>query len=67
MYNHINKIWYGVTKKVKVYRDLCPTCLKDSEPPKSESYGPLQMMISIVNRAQMDLVDIRRKVDKKYM
>jgi hypothetical protein len=67
MYNHINKIWYGVTEKiVKVYRDLCPTCLKDSRPPKSESYGPLQMMISdsIGSRAQMDWLDMKRNVDK---
>ncbi len=64
MYNHINRIWYEVTEKIiKVYRDLCPICLKDSKPPKSESYGPLQMMIydSIGSRAQADLVDMKRK------
>ena len=69
MYNHINKVWYGVTEKIiKVYRDLCPTCLKDSKPPKSESFGPLQMMISdtIGSRAQMDLIDMRRKVVNNY-
>ena len=69
MYNHINRIWYGVTEKiVKVYRDVCLHCMKDSKPPKSESYGLLQMMISdsIGSQAQMDLVDMRRKVDKKY-
>ncbi len=63
MYNHINKVWYGVTEKnIKVYRDLCPTCLKNSKPPKSESYGPLQMMISdtIGSWAQMDLIDMRK-------
>jgi hypothetical protein len=52
-----------------VYRDLCPTCLKDSKPPpKSESFGPLQMMISdtIGSRAQMDLIDMRRKVVNNY-
>jgi hypothetical protein len=69
IYNHINKVWYGVTEKVrKVYRDLCPTCLKDSKPPKSESFGPLQMMISntIGSRAQMSLIDMKRKAVNNY-
>ncbi len=30
------KIWYGVKEKLIT----CPKCLKDSKPPKSESYGP---------------------------
>jgi hypothetical protein len=69
MYNHINKVWYGVTEKIiKMYRDICPNFLKDSKPPKSESYGPLQMMISdtIGSWAQMDLIDMRRKVGNNY-
>jgi hypothetical protein len=69
MCNHINMIWYGVTEKiVKVYGDLCPICLKETKPPKSESYDPLQMVISdsIGSWAQMNLEDMRRKVNKKY-
>ena len=39
MYNHINRIWYEATEKiVKVYRDLCPICLKASKPPKLSGY-----------------------------
>ncbi len=49
-------------KHIKIY--ACPICLKDSKPPKSEYYGPLQMVISetIDSRAQMDIVDMWRKV-----
>ena len=45
-----------------------PYLLEGPKPPKSESYDPLQMMISdtIGSQAQMDLIDMRRKGVNNY-
>jgi hypothetical protein len=33
----IDKSWWGVTETaIKIYRDLCPECLKSGRPPKAE-------------------------------
>ncbi len=69
MYNFIGKVWHGITEKViKVYRDLCPVCLKQTKPSKAESLGQLQIMISdtVGSRAQMYLVDIHRRQVSNY-
>jgi hypothetical protein len=53
---------------IKIYRDLCPECLKSSRPSKAEEMVPLKMMISetIGSRAQMDLIDYRRKEENGF-
>ena len=57
---HIDGQWWGIPENaIKVYRNLCPQCLRQSRPPAIESLQPLRMMISdtIGSRCQMDLID----------
>ena len=63
---HIDGHWWGIPENaVKVYRNLCPQCLRHSRPPAVESLQPLRMMISdtIGSRCQMDLIDYTRRPD----
>ncbi len=59
----IDNTWWGLPETaIKVYISLCPDCLNTTKVPV-ESLNPLKMMISITIgvRAQMDLIDYRRK------
>ena len=63
---HIDSQWWGVPENaIKVYRNLCPQCLRHSRPPAIESLQPLRMIISdtIGSRCQMDLIDYTRHPD----
>ncbi len=63
---HIDGWWWGIPENaVKVYRNLCPPCLRHSCPPAAESLQPLRMIISdtIGSRCQMDLIDYTRRLD----
>ncbi len=60
----IDKTWWGLPKTaIKRYIKLCPDCLRATPAPKSETMNPLKMIISdtIGSRAQIDLIDYRRK------
>ncbi len=60
----INKEWWVVPETaIKVYISLFPECLSRTQAPVAESMHPLKMMISITigKRAQMNLIDYRRK------
>ena len=60
----IDKTWWGLPETaIKVYISLCPDCLSTTKVPVGESLNPLKMIISntIGVRAQMDLIDYRRK------
>ncbi len=50
---------------MKIYRNLCPQCLRHSRPPAVESLQPLRMRISdtIGLRCQMDLMVQTRRPD----
>ncbi len=63
---HIDSQWWGIPENaIKVYRNLCPQCLRHSRPPAIESVQPLRMIISdtIGPRCQMDLIDYTRRPD----
>jgi hypothetical protein len=63
---HLDGQWWGIPENaVKIYRNLCPQCLRHSRPPAVESLQPLRMIISdtIGSRCQMDLIDYTRRPD----
>jgi hypothetical protein len=65
----IDSNWWGMPENaMKVYISLCPECLSTSRPPVAETLNPLKMIISntIGKRAQMDLIDYRRRACLGY-
>ncbi len=64
--NYIGKLWYGIEKVIKVYRDLCPVCLKLTKPSKAVIRSITDDDIRhFGSRAQMNLVDMHvRQVGK---
>jgi hypothetical protein len=60
----IDKTWWGLPERaIKVYISLCPECLSRNKVPAGDSLNPLKMIIlnTIGVKAQMDLIDYRRK------
>ncbi len=67
--NHLDLQVYGIPETaIKLYRDTCPECIRQSRPPKEERMGQLNMIISetIGSRAQVGLVDLSRRPDSDY-
>jgi hypothetical protein len=64
--NHLDLQVYDIPETaIRLYRDTCPECIRQSRPPKKERMGLLNLIISetIGIRAQVDLVDLSRRPD----
>jgi hypothetical protein len=67
--NHIDNVWWGCTEEaIKIYRNLCPECLRKSRQTFPDNVDQLKFIYSetIGCRAQVDLVDFSRNPDGIY-
>jgi hypothetical protein len=67
--NHTDNVWWGCMEEAKkIYRNLCPECLRKLKQTLPDNLDQLKFIYSetIGCRAQVDLIDFSRKPDGIY-